>query len=583
MPAAEHHVLDLRESIQIEPNVVVTHDYDFLRPKLDLTSRAAITDPAVPLEVYADCRYEEGRDGGRNSASVILAQLRSGVRMFDGVSVCKRLVPGHWFTLTDRDAAAGDGDYVITVVEHRGVVAESIQAGKRTYENRFRCAPRDVAYRPPRPRRALQQVTESAVVVGPAGQEIHTDPYGRVKVQFHWDRDGRRNEHSSCWMRVMQPWAGAGWGAQFIPRVGMEVVVSFLGGDVDRPVVMGALYNAANLPPLRLGEKMTQSGIRTQSTPGGGGYNQILFEDSAGGELVAIRAQRNLEEAAMNDLRSTAGRDQAITVGRNASRDVEADDVLHVKGSQTVRVDGALVSQTGGSSSADCSGDRHARVGGDDTVDAGGGHTLQAATFSHVLVGHGNEDGGHGLVLVNGNYRVAAAGELLLSAQQSIRISCGESEILLTPTGVKISAPSVELAVGEKLTCSGKENTITIDDHIEIKGDLVKILAAKASVVLEEEAIVRGAKIKLTSGESTPPPDESDDSPDLGDVIFHLDPSFDPGAKGPLTAIIATPTGEVIEKVADANNDVKVQGRKGDHFVLLGVRCGETTLAKKPA
>jgi type VI secretion system secreted protein VgrG len=346
---------------------------------------------------------------------------------------------------------------------------------------------------------------------------------------------------------------------------------------------MGALYNAANLPPLRLGEKMTQSGIRTQSTPGGGGYNQTLFEDSAGGELVAIRAQRNLEEAAMNDLRSTAGRDQAITVGRNASRDVEADDVLHVKGSQTVRVDGALVSQTGGSSSADCSGDRHARVGGDDTVDAGGGHTLQAATFSHVLVGHGNEDGGHGLVLVNGNYRVAAAGELLLSAQQSIRISCGESEILLTPTGVKISAPSVELAVGEKLTCSGKENTITIDDHIEIKGDLVKILAAKASVVLEEEAIVRGAKIKLTSGESTPPPDESDDSPDLGDVIFHLDPSFDPGAKGPLTAIIATPTGEVIEKVADANNDVKVQGRKGDHFVLLGVRCGETTLAKKPA
>ena len=362
----------------------------------------------------------------------------------------------------------------------------------------------------------------------------------------------------------------------------MEVVVVFLGGDVDRPMIMGSVYNAANLPPLKLPEKKTQSGIRSQSTPGGGGYNEIMFEDTAGGELLSIRAQRNLDESASNDVRSTAGRDHVTATGRNASRDVDQNDALHVGGNRTVRVDGALFEQVAGGASASFAGDRHARVSGDDTVEAAGGHTLQAATFSHVLIGHGNKEGGHGFMVVNGNYRIAAAGELALSAKNAVRLSCGASEIVITPDGVKITTPKLELAVTETLTCTGKGNTISIGEHIEFKGDLIKVISKKASIVMDDDVTIKGTKIKLNSGEPRPADDKDDSAAELGDVIFHIDPKFKADGQGPLTAIIATPSGDVVEKLVDANNEVKVQGKKGEHFVLLGVKCGDTALAKKP-
>jgi type VI secretion system secreted protein VgrG len=581
MHAAEDHVLDFRPRTRVESTAVVMRDYDFRRPKLDLTSGDEIA-AATPLEVYDHHGQYEETDADAGNAGVFLEQIRAGAREAHGISVCRRLLPGSTFELTEHDADSLNARYVVTQVEHKGVAAEAARGSLRAYENCFRCVPAAVPFRPARPTRVIQQVTETAVVVGPEGQEIYTDALGRVKVQFPWDRHGKRNEQSSCWMRVMQPWAGAGWGAQVIPRIGMEVVVSFLGGDIDRPMVMGSVYNAANLPPNRLPEKKTQSGIRTQSTPGAGGYNEILFEDLKGGELLSIRAQRNLDESASNDVRSTAGRDHTIAAGRNAAREVTADDALHVGGNRTVRVDGALVEQVAGGASAAFAGGRLVRIGGDDTVEAAGGHTLQAATFSHVLIGHGNKEGGHGFVVINGNYRIAAAEELALSAKKAIRLSCGESEILITPDSVKISTPKLELTVTEELVCKGKENTVSLGDHIEIKGDLVKVISKKASIVVDEDVTIKGTKIKLNSGEPRPTDDKDESTAEVGDVIFHIDPKLDTAGHGPLTAIIATPSGDVIEKPVDANNQVTVSGKKGEHFVLLGVKSGDTALAKKP-
>ncbi len=150
---------------------------------------------------------------------------------------------------------------------------------------------------------------------------------------------------------------------------------------------------------------------------------------------------------------------------------------------------------------------------------------MQDATFARVLIGHGNKDGGHGLVLVNGNYRVAAAEELVLSAKNAIRLSCGESEIVITPDSVKISTPKLELAVTEGLVCKGKENTISIGDHIEIKGDLVKLISKKASIVLDEDVTVKGTKIKLNSGEPRPTDAKDDSTAETGDVVFISIPS----------------------------------------------------------
>lgn len=586
MAQGEHHVQQFELRRSLRSTSVFRRGYDFRRPALDLVAEAKLEDRSggepARGEIYAHHEEDEEPNIRPETVKAELEQHRAGVEVAQGSSGCRRLVPGARFKLRDHDLGRLDAEYVVTRVKHEGRSPETATPGEPVYANTFECLPATVAARPPRPARTLHQVTETAIVVGPEGQEIYTDDYGRVKVQFHWDREGQRDERSSCWIRVAQAWAGSGWGGQFIPRIGMEVVVVFLGGDVDRPMIVGSVYNAANLPPLKLPEKKTQSGIRSQSTPGGGGYNEIMFEDTAGGELLSIRAQRNLDESASNDIRSTAGRDHVTATGRNASRDVDQNDALHVGGNRTVRVDGALFEHVAGGAGASFAGDRHARVSGDDTVEAAGGHTLQAATFSHVLIGHGNKDGGHGFVLVNGNYRIAAADELLLSAKNAVRLSCGTSEILITPEGVKITTPKLELAVTETLTCTGQGNTIRLGEHIEIKGDLVQVISKKASIVMDDDVTIKGTKIKLNSGEPRPAESKDDSAAELGDVIFQIDPKFKAEGQGPLTAIIATPSGDVIEKLVDANNEVKVQGKKGEHFVLLGVKCGDTALAKKP-
>jgi type VI secretion system secreted protein VgrG len=178
---------------------------------------------------------------------------------------------------------------------------------------------------------------------------------GQIKVQFHWDRAGAFDDRSSCWIRTMQPWGGAGWGVQFIPRVGMEVVVVFEGGDPDKPMVLGSLYNGTHPSPFVLPRDKTRSGWRTQSSPGGKGFNELSFEDAAGGEQVYLHAQRDLDEAVERDHtrgvgedeRIAVARDRAVTVGgdqhlvtRQVRRElVGKDSHLHVKGDHRQKVD----------------------------------------------------------------------------------------------------------------------------------------------------------------------------------------------------------------------------------------------------
>src|SRR5262249_45632384 len=157
------------------------------------------------------------------------------------------------------------------------------------------CVAATTRWRPRKPVRRLQQTTETAVVVGPSGEEIHVDSEGRVKVQFPWDLEGKHDDTSSCWLRTMQPWAGASWGSQFIPRVGMEVVVLFVGGDVDRPLIAGSVANGVNPMPFSLPAKKTQSGIKTRSSPGGDGSNELRFDDAKGAEQVYLHAQKDLD------------------------------------------------------------------------------------------------------------------------------------------------------------------------------------------------------------------------------------------------------------------------------------------------
>jgi type VI secretion system secreted protein VgrG len=231
----------------------------------------------------------------------------------EGTSDCSQFVSGHSFTLQRHFDA--DDDYLLTRVEHDARLGEgsyrSDAASEFHYENRFTCIPVALSYRPQRlTRKPVIAGIQTATVVGPPGEEIFCDKYGRVKVQFHWDREGKKNGDSSCWLRVAQVWAGKGWGAFFWPRIGHEVVVAFEEGDPDQPMIVGSVYNADNMPPFELPKKNELAGIKSASVRGKAfeNYNAIVFTDVKGHEHLAIHSERHMTFNAEYDKSFHAGR-----------------------------------------------------------------------------------------------------------------------------------------------------------------------------------------------------------------------------------------------------------------------------------
>src|SRR5690606_15876447 len=218
------------------------------------------------------------------------------------------------------------------------------------------------------PARRIRQVSETASVVGPRGEAIHADEHGRIKVKFHWDLSARDDDAASCWLHVSQAWVGANWGSQFLPRVGTEVVVTFLGGDPDRPLVTGSVYNGTHPPPFPLPGEMTKSGVRTQSTPGGSGYNELSFEDRTGSELVHLRAERDLEVVAQNDAREEIGRDRELDVKRDLKQIVGGGHTLRVVGGEAIMIEKDGDERIGGDAGLAVTGRQGVRVPADRTT-----------------------------------------------------------------------------------------------------------------------------------------------------------------------------------------------------------------------
>jgi type VI secretion system secreted protein VgrG len=241
-----------------------------------------------------------------------------------GASNCRQFVSGHKFTLERH--FSGDGPYLLTTLEHSAThpSSEWRSGGSGqgfTYSNTFTAIPVGVPFRPPRVTpKPFVQGTQTALVVGPTTDEIFTDKYARVKVQFHWDRRGKHDGDSSCWIRVSQAWAGKQWGLLNIPRVGQEVIVDFLEGDPDNPIVIGNVFNADQMSAYGLPDNKTRSWIKTSSTPGGDGHNEIRFEDLAGVEQMFMHAERNMDTRVENDSMENVGMDKHMIVGGGHSR-----------------------------------------------------------------------------------------------------------------------------------------------------------------------------------------------------------------------------------------------------------------------
>lgn len=324
---------------------VVFRDYDFEKPDLDLTATAA-ADIDADLEVYDyPGRYADPKEGTR-LAEVRLEALQAERVVLELESGCARLVPGRWLTLVETPNEL-DGDYTITGAVHE------LRMG--VYRVHATAIPKRVKYRTPQQTPSpIIDGPQTAVIVAPPGappQEIHTDAHGRCKVQFHWDRYGKTDDTSSCWMRVSQQQTS---GSMILPRVGWEVIVEFLEGNPDRPIVTGRVFNGKYMPPYALPEGKSRTALQTSSSPGGQGTNEIRLEDKAGSEEVKIGSQK--------DTTLVTGNNKTTATAANETKSVKVDSTSTIGADQTVKVTNGYLNTVGGAQSASIGGNRTAEV-----------------------------------------------------------------------------------------------------------------------------------------------------------------------------------------------------------------------------
>ncbi|VAW59394.1 VgrG protein [hydrothermal vent metagenome] len=314
-------------------------DYDFKKPKSDQFQSTVSTSEFANAKKYEHYEYTPYHDfsGIKDLSKKRIEAEEVPMNTIAARSDCSSFYAGGKFKLSKHTISEEKGNYVIIAIHHR-VVDNSYQSSSESefgYTNKFICIPDSVYYRPQLThQKPVMPGPQSAVVVGAAGEEIYVDKDKRIKVQFHWDRLGKKDEKSTCYIRVMQPWAGAGWGTSFIPRIGMEVVVNFFDGDPDRPVITGSVYNGDNKPPF---ESKTQSGIKTRSTKKGtsANYNELRFDDLKDSEQIFIHAEKNMDTEVENDETLTVDNDRTKIIKHDENSTIENDRNKTVNNNQT--------------------------------------------------------------------------------------------------------------------------------------------------------------------------------------------------------------------------------------------------------
>ena len=294
------------------------------------------------IEIYDYSGKYLNKSNGNIMAKIRLAEQNLLKIKAKGTSNCHRITTGFKFILSDRDKVYDEKEYLIVAAAHSGEQPQSLEEkgnGGSRYENGFSCLPANTEFRPPRitPKPVITGL-QTATVVGPKGEEICTDEYGRIIVHFHWDRLGKRDDTSSCWIRVAHSWGGGARGAQYIPRVGDEVLVDFLEGDPDRPIVTGSVYNSDNMPINSLKKSVTQSGFRTK-THKGEGFHELRFDDAKGAEEIFLRSEKDWNILIKNDKGQTIGGDSTTDVTGKLTETAE-EIILKAKKKITIEVGG---------------------------------------------------------------------------------------------------------------------------------------------------------------------------------------------------------------------------------------------------
>lgn len=480
----EERITSLRKSQELRSMSVVLRDHNFELPHKNLEAVKPIQDSvqvgsvshklklgdAARLELYDwpggyARRYDgvgPGGDDKPQDLNKVFADNKrtAGLRMEEeaaaalelaGDSHCRQLSAGQAFELKKHFNA--DGKYLVTSVAHDARTSSDYRSGDfggTVYRNSFACIPASVPFRPrrvtPRP---IVAGTQTAVVVGPKGKEVFTDKYGRVKVQFHWDREGKKDENSSCWVRVAQPIAGRRWGSSFWPRIGQEVVVHYLEGDVDRPIIIGAVYNPDQLPAY-LGkgpdskhkEENLLSGFKSNTSDGGQGFNELRFFDAKDKQQIFLHAERDYDARVKNDAMEWVQHDRHTVVGKEDKKseagdhneEIWRDHNAHVHRNRVEHVEQDVQLLVGGAVDADVAGSRTEKVGGDQHLTVGGERQEKIATSNHTEAGQ--------------EIHLKAGMKIVLEAGMELTIKAGGGFVKLDATGVTIEGTMVKINCG---------------------------------------------------------------------------------------------------------------------------------------
>ncbi|WDD93606.1 type VI secretion system tip protein VgrG [Burkholderia sp. FERM BP-3421] len=443
-----------------------TFDYKIPHARRFVSGGTEVNQGDVPSYEIYDYLGEHGfadTDRGEELARFRTQALAAHSKTFVGAATSRRMTPCRYFELDDHyDHAAGsqeDRQFLLLTVSHSGMNNYQAGEGSAAYSCSFTCIRKKIPYRPAvEGDRPTIVGPQTAIVVGPKGEEIYTDSLGRVKVQFHWDRLGKRDQGSSCWVRVSQPWAGSGFGMIQIPRIGDEVVVSFLDGNPDRPLVTSRVYNAQNMPPWVLPANATQSGILTRSTKTGSvnTANAIRFEDKKGAEEVWLHAEK----------------DQRIEVEHDESHWVGHDRVKNIDHDETVQVGNDRTEAVGQNETIAVGANRTETVGDNETLHVGGNRSETIDGTQNLLVALASAEtvGLAKALTIGGAYIVTVAGAM----NTAVGLASGE-EVGLSKT-----------------TQVGKTYTLNVGDRIEIK-------AGKASIVMTSngDIMISGANVSI--------------------------------------------------------------------------------------
>ncbi|WCM96118.1 type VI secretion system tip protein VgrG [Acidovorax sp. GBBC 1281] len=525
-------------------------DYDFQKPRADLSNMRQ-TPPGHAHDAHEVYEWPGGYTqfgDGEAYARVRLQSSLTGQSTVKGQSRHRALAPGYTFTLENYPREDQNQQYLLTGIEYHFKENPRVSAaapgpkGTPQEEGSFQkftlqAQPTSLPYTPERTTRKPRTTgPQTAVVVGPPGEEIWPDQYGRVKVQFHWDRIGAMNENSSCWVRVSSSWAGSGFGAVFIPRINQEVVVDFLNGDPDYPIITGCVYNADNMPPWALPGNATQSGIKTKSSKGGafgagmkdgaGDANAIRFEDKAGAEQLWLHAQKDQltevendeDKWVGNDRRKTVDRDETNVIHRDRTETVDRNEDITVHNNRTERVDHDERISIGDNRREDVGIDetvsigknRTKTIGRNEKDKIGNNWSIKVGKFKTETVGlaYLQNVGLAKMMNIGAAYNVNVGAAMIVNVglTQSTNVllsrsvTVGQSETSkvgkdrtdsTTENYTETVGKNSETTVGEVRTLSvGKEMSVTVGDAIEIKcGKAVLRMTSDGTVQINGQTI----------------------------------------------------------------------------------------------